>query len=76
MADNARRMLDFHIERATESMEAAGAYKIEVDRLMRYSGWHLLGTARMGDDPRRPCWIAGTGRTTSRTCTSSTARAS
>ncbi len=30
----------------------AGAYKVEVDRLMRYSGWHLLGTARMGDDPR------------------------
>jgi choline dehydrogenase-like flavoprotein len=52
MADNARRMLDFHIERAKESMEAAGAYKIEVDRLMRYSGWHLLGTARMGDDPK------------------------
>jgi choline dehydrogenase-like flavoprotein len=52
MADNARRMLDFHIERAKESMDAAGAYKIEVDRLMRYSGWHLLGTARMGDDPR------------------------
>jgi choline dehydrogenase-like flavoprotein len=52
MADNSRRMLDFHIERAKESMEAAGAYKIEVDRLMRYSGWHLLGTARMGDDPK------------------------
>ena len=52
MADNARRMLDFHIERAKESMAAAGAYKVEVDRLMRYSGWHLLGTARMGDDPR------------------------
>jgi len=48
MADNARRMLDFHIERATESLVEAGAYKIEVDRLMRYSGWHLLGTARMG----------------------------
>ena len=30
----------------------AGAYTVEVDRLMRYSGWHLLGTARMGDDPR------------------------
>ncbi len=55
MADNARRMLDFHIERATESMDAAGAYKIEVDRLMRYSGWHLLGTARMGDDPETIC---------------------
>jgi choline dehydrogenase-like flavoprotein len=52
MAENARRMLDFHIERATESLVAAGAYKIEVDRLMRYSGWHLLGTARMGGDPK------------------------
>jgi choline dehydrogenase-like flavoprotein len=52
MADNARLMLDFHIERAKESMDAAGAYKIEIDRLMRYSGWHLLGTARMGDDPQ------------------------
>jgi choline dehydrogenase-like flavoprotein len=50
MADNARKMLDFHIERAKESLLEAGAYKIEVDRLMRYSGWHLLGTARMGDD--------------------------
>jgi len=25
---------------------------VEVDQLMRYSGWHLLGTARMGDDPK------------------------
>ena len=51
MGDNARKMLDFHIERATESLIEAGAHSIEVDRLMRYSGWHLLGTARMGDDP-------------------------
>ena len=53
MSDNTRRMLDFHIERAKESLIEAGAFKIEVDRLMRYSGWHLLGTARMGDDPTR-----------------------
>ena len=52
MGDNARKMLDFHIERATESLLEAGAHSIEVDRLMRYSGWHLLGTARMGDDPK------------------------
>ena len=51
MSDNSRRMLDFHIERASESMRRPARYKIEVDRLMRYSGWHLLGTARMGDDP-------------------------
>jgi choline dehydrogenase-like flavoprotein len=50
MSENTRRMLDFHIERAKESLIEAGAFKIEVDRLMRYSGWHLLGTARMGDD--------------------------
>ncbi|MEO6579140.1 MAG: GMC family oxidoreductase, partial [Candidatus Limnocylindria bacterium] len=52
MGDNARKMLDFHIERATESLLEAGARSIEVDRLMRHSGWHLLGTARMGDDPK------------------------
>lgn len=52
MSDNSRRMLDFHIEKASQSLLEAGAYKVEVDRLMRYSGWHLLGTARMGDDPR------------------------
>ncbi|MEO5964983.1 MAG: GMC family oxidoreductase [Candidatus Limnocylindrales bacterium] len=52
VSENSRRMLDFHIEKATQSLVEAGAYKVEVDRLMRYSGWHLLGTARMGDDPR------------------------
>jgi choline dehydrogenase-like flavoprotein len=51
ISDNSRRLLDFHIERASESLLEAGAHTIEVDRLMRYSGWHLLGTARMGDDP-------------------------
>ncbi|MEP7157891.1 MAG: GMC family oxidoreductase [Chloroflexota bacterium] len=52
MSENTRKMLDFHIERATESLIEAGAFTIETDRLMRYSGWHLLGTARMGDDPK------------------------
>ncbi len=51
VSPNSRRLLDFHIEKASESLLAAGAHTVEVDRLMRYSGWHLLGTARMGDDP-------------------------
>jgi choline dehydrogenase-like flavoprotein len=51
VSDNSRRLLDFHIEKASESLVEAGAHTIEVDRLMRYSGWHLLGTARMGRDP-------------------------
>ena len=52
MSENSRRLLDFHIEKATESLMEAGAHTVEVDRLMRYSGWHLLGTARMGEDPK------------------------
>ena len=48
---NSRALLDFNIERAVESLVEAGAYRTETESLMRYSGWHLLGTARMGDDP-------------------------
>jgi len=51
VGDNSRRCLDFQIERARESLLEAGAYKIEEERLMRYSGWHLIGTAKMGSDP-------------------------
>jgi choline dehydrogenase-like flavoprotein len=51
VGDNSRRLLDFHIARATESLRAAGAYDVATESLMRYSGWHLLGTARMGTDP-------------------------
>ncbi|OBJ95441.1 glucose dehydrogenase [Mycolicibacterium fortuitum] len=52
VSDNSRRLLDFHIARAVESLQAAGAYDTAVESLMRYSGWHLLGTARMGNDPQ------------------------
>jgi choline dehydrogenase-like flavoprotein len=51
VSENSRLLLDFHIDRASESLQAAGAYRVDVERLMRYSGWHLLGTARMGRDP-------------------------
>jgi len=51
VSENSCRMLDFHIEKASESLAEAGAHTIETDSLMRYSGWHLLGTARMGTDP-------------------------
>ncbi|MEU4896264.1 GMC family oxidoreductase [Streptomyces sp. NPDC044780] len=52
VSENSRRLLDFHIDRATESLQTAGAYDVAMESLMRYSGWHLLGTARMGTDPR------------------------
>jgi choline dehydrogenase-like flavoprotein len=50
-SDNSRRLLDFHVARARESLEEAGATSVEQLTLMRNAGWHLLGTARMGTDP-------------------------
>jgi choline dehydrogenase-like flavoprotein len=49
--ENSRAMLEFHTRRATESMAAAGAVETVVGPMIRASGWHLMGTARMGDDP-------------------------
>jgi choline dehydrogenase-like flavoprotein len=51
MSENSYRLLEFHLARAKESLEAAGAYETVVAPLIRETGWHLLGTARMGDDP-------------------------
>jgi choline dehydrogenase-like flavoprotein len=59
---NSRKLLDFHMARATESLYEAGAYHVEEDSLMYYSGWHLLGTARMGSDPDDSV-VNGFGRT-------------
>jgi choline dehydrogenase-like flavoprotein len=51
MSENSYRMLDFHLARARESLEAAGAYETVVAPLIRETGWHLLGTTKMGADP-------------------------
>jgi choline dehydrogenase-like flavoprotein len=48
--DDMRANLRFQLDRAKEAHEAAGAIDtIEAD--WSAWGWHLLGTARMGDDP-------------------------
>ncbi|MER5389323.1 GMC family oxidoreductase [Saccharopolyspora sp. NPDC002686] len=49
--ENSKRLMDFHIARAVESFEVAGAKEIIVGPHVRASGWHLMGTAVMGDDP-------------------------
>jgi hypothetical protein len=49
LGDNSRRMMAWHAERARESLLAAGAWKVEVATYP--SNGHLMGTARMGDDP-------------------------
>ncbi len=51
VSDHSRQSLDFGIDRAEEILHAAGAYRIERLPLAPVTGWHLLGTARMGSDP-------------------------
>ncbi|CUR58791.1 2-methyl 1,2 propanediol dehydrogenase [metagenome] len=50
-SENTSKLIDFHVDRAREAHEAAGAVTTSETRLMRDCGWHLLGTARMGNDP-------------------------
>jgi choline dehydrogenase-like flavoprotein len=49
-SENSTKMLDFHVARAKESLEAAGATKAVIAPQIRETGWHLLGTAKMGSD--------------------------
>lgn len=51
MSDNSHRLLEFHLARARESLEQAGAYETVIAPLIRETGWHLLGTCKMGTDP-------------------------
>jgi choline dehydrogenase-like flavoprotein len=50
-SENSRRMLAFMADRARESHEAAGAYRTVIAPQARETGWHILGTAKMGQDP-------------------------
>jgi choline dehydrogenase-like flavoprotein len=52
LSNNSREMLSHAVERASEALRAAGAVKVVPMPLVRDAGWHLLGTARMGCDPR------------------------
>jgi len=53
LGENTRKMLDHSLARATEILTVAGAKDIVTRAPLPYAGWHLLGTARMGDDPRK-----------------------
>jgi choline dehydrogenase-like flavoprotein len=50
MSENSKRLLEFHLQRAKESLEAVGAYQVVIAPLIRETGWHILGTAKMGTD--------------------------
>ncbi|PVG81674.1 GMC family oxidoreductase [Nocardioides gansuensis] len=50
-SDNSDRMLEFHLDRAVESMQAAGARQAIRGSWIKESAFHHLGTAVMGADP-------------------------
>jgi choline dehydrogenase-like flavoprotein len=52
VSDASRRMLDFGLDRAEEMLRAADAWRVVRVPLAPVTGWHLLGTARMGSDPQ------------------------
>ena len=52
ISENSQRMLDFAMARGAEVMKAAGAYEVQTVAPLSFGGWHLMGTARMGRDPK------------------------
>ncbi len=51
LSENSANMMAHGLARGEEVMRAAGAIEITSAGPVQMSGWHLLGTARMGDDP-------------------------
>src|SRR5258708_12496503 len=53
MGANSAKRPRHGVARAKEILAAAGATDICINCPILYGGWHLLGTARMGVDPKR-----------------------
>ncbi|MFF5260343.1 GMC family oxidoreductase [Actinomadura viridis] len=50
-SDNTRAMMAWHLERLSEVLDVMGAKKKILNPGLRGTGWHLMGTAVMGEDP-------------------------
>lgn len=53
LSENSEKMLSHGLQRISDALEAAGAVQINPYGQVRDTGWHLLGTARMGTDPEK-----------------------
>lgn len=49
--ENTQRLMKFNVARASEALREAGAYEILQAPFFRETGWHMLGTCVMGNDP-------------------------
>ena len=61
IGENTKKMMAHAHAHARQVLEAAGATNIGIESPILNGGWHLLGTARMGDDPERSV-VNGWGR--------------
>ena len=52
LSDNSRKQLDDAIRNAETALHEAGAVGVLATSLLKGAGWHLMGTARMGEDPK------------------------
>ncbi len=52
LSTNSRKILDFAMRKTKELLMEAGAEILYETPLMRYAGWHLMGTAKMGEDSK------------------------
>jgi len=52
MNDNTKNMLKHGIARSKELFSVAGAKVVSAFSPVKHAGWHLMGTARMGLDPK------------------------
>lgn len=50
LSENSTAMLEHAVARGQEVLAAAGAVDTVVQAPLPFAGWHLMGTARMGDD--------------------------
>jgi len=53
LSENSTKMLAHSVARGREVLEAAGARDTVAESPLPFAGWHLMGTARMGTDPKR-----------------------
>jgi choline dehydrogenase-like flavoprotein len=51
LSQNSKLMLAHALKKGKLAMEVAGANKILAFGPVKNTGWHIMGTARMGDDP-------------------------
>jgi choline dehydrogenase-like flavoprotein len=54
-------MAEHGIDRSSEALREAGASEVLTIDVLPMAGFHLMGTARMGDDPTRSV-VDGAGR--------------